>query len=390
MIPDWARLVDWEELFGGKEDPEPRWLAEPFLERGQLSALYGVTGSGKSLLVQDIAGALATGRSVLGYPPAAAEIVLYLDFENNGDDLIERYRDNFGYTAADLSGRLHYASFPELPPLDSPEGGERACQLAAVLRPALIIVDTAMRTVAGAENSNDTFNDLYKHTLMRLKRAGHTVLRLDHPGKDLDRGQRGGSAKGTDVDTTWLISATGDRLTLTPEKTRNRHHVQFMVQRYGGTHQCGGKTGPLHHDVVREVLTPAQRELAAALDAAGIPRNTGRPQIRSWMKSQNLRGGNDDLTAAIRWRRTSQDSSGSARTADLQPYAGQSAGQPEQTASDLGGQLYGQLRQDEGTVVSHASGDRPVPGPGYDFSNDTSEWAELYRMADFGRRRRKK
>src|SRR5258706_5855434 len=102
----WARLVDWETAFKTEEEePEPKWLVEPFLERGQLSALYGVTGSGKSLLVQDICGALATGRSLLGYPPAAPQIVLYLDFPNNLDGILERYPGNFRENAADLARR---------------------------------------------------------------------------------------------------------------------------------------------------------------------------------------------------------------------------------------------------------------------------------------------
>jgi len=134
---------------------------------------------GKSLIMQDVSAALATGRSVLGLPPQERVPVLYLDWENSVEDITSRMWA-MGYKAADLKGWLHYASYPDIPYLDTPAGGERACQLAYALQAALIVIDTTYRTIGGAEHSSDTFADLYKHTLMKLRGAGHTIVRIEH------------------------------------------------------------------------------------------------------------------------------------------------------------------------------------------------------------------
>ena len=68
------------------------------------------------------------------------------------------------------------------------------------------MLDTSSRMVQGKENDSDTFIQLYRCSLVPLKRRGITVLRLDHPGKDESRGQRGSSAKDGDVDTIWRLA----------------------------------------------------------------------------------------------------------------------------------------------------------------------------------------
>jgi len=263
----WARFIDWEKAFYGEPEPEPSWLVEGFLERGTVNSLYSEVKSGKSYLVQDIAAAKAAGRSVLGFPASAREAVLYLDFENSLGLITERMRA-MGYTAADLK-LLHYASYPDLPVLDSAAGGEAACKLAHRTGAGLVVIDTTSRTIGGPENSADTFADLYKHTLMRLKRGGHTSLRLDHEGKDPARGARGSSAKGADVDVSWhLVREPGDILRLHPEFDRARHVQPFRVQMHQGP--------PLRHLLVRTALTGPQMALAEKLDQLRVPRGAAR------------------------------------------------------------------------------------------------------------------
>jgi hypothetical protein len=352
----WARLIDWNRAFYGEPEPEPRWLVEGFLEHGTVNSLYSEVKSGKSYLVQDIAAAKAAGRSVLGYPESAPEPVLYLDFENSLELITERMRA-MGYTAADLK-LLHYASYPDLPNLDTPAGGEAACRLAHACRAGLVIVDTTARTIGGAENSADTFADLYKHTLMRLKRGGHTSLRLDHEGKDPSRGARGSSAKGADVDVSWhLVREPGDVLRLHPEFDRARHVQEFRVQVHQGP--------PLKHLLVRTALTGTQMALAEKLDGLGVPRGAGREACRKKLREAGVTCRTDDLTAAVRARKTiqggqpgltnqapgtgiqnpgilNQDGTGAWR---LSP--GTVAGTTGQTGADLVGQGLGQMGQQE-------------------------------------------
>src|SRR5206468_11597762 len=150
-------------------------------------SVYGDVKAGKSLLMQDIAARKATGRPVLASAASPPVHVLYLDWENNGDLLRERYRDKMGYTAAELTPYLHYASYPELRPMDTPEGGQQACRLAQAWQTQLVIIDTTSRVIAGAESSADTFADVYRYTLMPMKRAGIATVRIDHGGNDASR-----------------------------------------------------------------------------------------------------------------------------------------------------------------------------------------------------------
>jgi hypothetical protein len=365
---EWARLVDWDAAFGDDTEPDIEWLVEGFIKAGSLNALYGDMKVGKSLIMQDVSAGLATGRSVLGLPPALAVPVLYLDWENSLEDITARMRA-MGYGPADLKGWLHYASYPDIPYLDTPAGGEKACELAAATGAALIVIDTTSRTIQGAENSSDTFADLYKHTLVRLRGAGHTIVRIDHEGKDPDRGQRGSSAKNADIDVLWHMTEIQAETSfrINPELKRNPYYTGFRVRR---------DTGPLRHVTITDALTPAQCDLAAALDSAGIPRNAGRPQIREWMKSANLASRNQDLEAVIRWRKTV----GAAVSA---LPMGQVGGQPGQTASDLRGQSGGSENPGKGAVPPHVVGGSPAPDLNYD-------WQKLYEQSSLAKKRKKK
>ena len=185
--------VDWAAAFA-RQPEDTDWLVDGFLERGTLNALFAKPGTGKSLLALETAVGLVRGGST----------VVYLDEENRLTDLVDRLQA-FGCTPGELE-RLRLYSFARLPPLDTNAGGRDLLALAVTCGAALVVLDTGTRMVAGSENDSDTFQALYYHALSPLKAKGITVLRLDHPGKDEGRGQRGSSAKDEDVDTTWRLS----------------------------------------------------------------------------------------------------------------------------------------------------------------------------------------
>jgi len=385
----WARLVDWERVFSGEPEPEIPWLVEPFIVRGTCNSMYSEVKAGKSLLAQDIGAALASGRGALGYPPGERQRVLYLDFENNQDLIADRYRQ-MGYGPQDLQW-LFYASYPELPMLDTPAGGDAACKLAQATAAALVIIDTTSRVIGGAESSADTFADLYKYTLMRLKQAGHTSLRLDHEGKDATRGARGSSAKGADVDAAWhLTREPGDTLRLRPEYDRTRNLAEFRARLLGGRHQCGGDGGPLRHAIIHTELFGAQIAMAAALDRLGVPVTASRKVCREALRAAGLTARTDDLAAVVKHRKTRINpdskpansdpggsgppgSNGTAPAARSPGTAAQTAGQ---NGSDLLGQGLGHTGQptwDNGPTLSVGLSRPELP--------DADEWARMWEIA---------
>lgn len=374
MSLEWAGLVNWDEAFRIDEaEPETLWLVEGFLQAGSLNAIYGDMKVGKSLMLQDIAAMLATGQSVLGLPPQQRCRVLYLDWENHlRNDIIPRMRD-MGVGPADLRGWLHYASYPDIPPMDTREGGDRACELAAATDPALIIIDTTSRVINGSVQSPDTITDLYNCTLMRLKRARHTIMRIDHEGKDASRGQVGANAKNADVDTVWHMTTVQKETVfrLRAEYHRSPDTADFRIRRSGGSHRP--EPGPLRHTIEQDALAPQQMQLAAWLDSQGVPVSAGRPKVRELLKAAGMTVPNEDLSLVIRYRKTVRGQFSPAGS-------GQMPGQLGQIASDLGRQFNGQLSGTVRTVPPLYRGDSPASKSGIDFQ-------EAFRMTPQGRRK---
>jgi hypothetical protein len=289
----WAHIVDWHDAFGA-EPAEVQWLVEPLLERGTLNAWFGKPAAWKSLIALEASAGLASGRAVLGCPAREPVTVLYVDVENTISDIVERLQA-FGYTAGDLK-RLVYSSFPDLPALDTLAGGQRLLGLAEACDPELVIIDTTSRVIQGKENDADTFLQLYRNSLVPLKQRGKTVLRLDHPGKDTDRGQRGSSAKDGDVDTVWHVDRVSDTaVNFERRKSRSGHGkpVLYLTRSFE----------PLRHAPAGTGIPPKVADILEALTrlsaAAGISQRAAGKLLRD--AGNHFR--TDDLARALRiWR----------------------------------------------------------------------------------------
>lgn len=297
--------VDWSQAFDGAPD-EIDWLARDFIACGQSYALVSQAKAGKSLLMLDVAAAIATGRPVLGCRPQPPRRVLYVDHENSHHDLIERLRD-MGYTADEL-GNLRYLSFPSMPPLDGPAGGVDLAEVAEHHDADLIIIDTVARVVAGEENSADTYRALYRHTLAPLKAAGRAVVRLDHRGKGPNASARGSSAKADDVDAVWTLdtqpgSDDGDMfVNLGLERQRGNAHPEriLLLRQYDPN---------LRHIVRPKLLPPAeQRRIGACIEAMiqlRLPVETGNRKAREALRLGGHNFGNATIADAVRTRKAS-------------------------------------------------------------------------------------
>lgn len=286
--------LDWFKVWEDTPD-DVEWLVEPLIERGRSIVIYSPPKAGKSLLMQEIAPALATGRPVLGNPARAPMSVLYVDLENTTADIRDRL-SAMGYGPGDL-GNLRYFSFPSLPALDSERGGRELLALAIAYGAELVIIDTVSRVISGGENDADTFNALYRYALAPLKGRGVSVARLDHAGKDAERGQRGSSAKAADVDAVWLLVAKTDTaLYLRRQESRTAHGADLISLRR--LHD------PLRHEVTTEIGSTAARDLAAELDRLGVDRKAGRQIARDALTEAGIRATTANLAEAVRIRKS--------------------------------------------------------------------------------------
>ena len=200
---------------------EVQWIAEGIISPHGLTALVGEAKIGKSIFALELAIAISTGAKIANLGTTKTR-TLYIDMEN---DLKTVVRDRLWEFACDPKelNNLIYLSYPEFPPFDTEAGGKALALYVEQHDVGLVIIDTVSRVVSGEENSNDTWNRLYRHTELPLKQRGVAMMRVDHTGKDATKGARGGSAKSGDVDR--VIRMTSNRngqIVLKTEAARTR------------------------------------------------------------------------------------------------------------------------------------------------------------------------
>lgn len=276
-------VLDWGEFWRTDHATE-EWLIEPLLPTGRSVAIWAPAKTGKSLVLLSAVAAACTGRSVWGLPPRPPVRILYLDYEMTQADLKERL-ELLGYGPDDDLSNLRYALIPNLPPLDTPEGGQALLELAQAEQVQGVIVDTFSRATEGDENDADTLRSYYRRTGSLLKKNGIASARLDHAGKDIERGQRGTSAKNDDVDVVWRLTRTDDgvgflrthtRMTWVPERIDLVRHEGpddvWEFRRNVGLHggwPAGTKEAAAVLDSVGAAIDVTTRNAAEALRNAG-------------------------------------------------------------------------------------------------------------------------
>jgi hypothetical protein len=295
-------ILDWHDVWAHEDTEE--WIIEPLLPARRLVALYSAPKVGKSLLMLELAVAIARGTAVLGARTDRARRVLYVDFENDPySDIRERLRA-MRVGPGDLAN-LCYLSFPTLAHLDTEAGSLELLAAAEVYDCEVVVIDTVSRAVGGDENENDTWLNFYRHTGMKLKKAQKALIRLDHTGKDETKGQRGGSAKVGDVDAVWRMS----RLTETSFRLDCEAHRFPLSEKTLVLHR---RAAPLHHVVDAEGRTAAWRvkieAYREALDEADAPREVSNGQAREVLRAAGLKVSNDVLAEALRQRKMSVSS----------------------------------------------------------------------------------
>lgn len=289
--------IDWGALWADQGAME--WLCEPIVPAGRLVALYSPPGVGKSLLALELAVAISRGANALGVK-CKRTTVLYLDYEMVDLDVRDRLI-SMGMEPGDLDN-LKYQAFPDLPPLNTLAGGAALLAMALDRGAGLVVIDTVSRAIAGEENDASTWLALYRYALAPLKAAGIAVLRLDHTGKDEERGMRGSSAKIGDVDLIWRLEemVKGDAYLLKCDKQRIRiREAMLNIER---------RSDPLSHHVDMRTVSEVKYEAALrALDAAGLPREAGRDRCRAVLNAVGIRMQNSTLAELVKARQSAED-----------------------------------------------------------------------------------
>lgn len=295
------RIIDWTDFWTGERE-ERDWLVDGFIQRGQQGVVYSTPGLGKSLLTLELAVLLSLGEETLGQSKVEPINVLYIDQENSEHDVRDRF-DAWGFTENTDLTRLKYSLLGDWPPLNKKEGGEALAAYVMRHQISLVCIDTTSRVLDGDMNHGNTLTDLWTYTQMRLKRAGVSVIRIDHAGKDKDRGQLGSIMKSADQDMIWRLDAAGiDSVAITCEKDRS------------GAVALGTRTllrrssNPLRHvvegadDAAWSLIDDEQRILDA-LDAGGVAMSAGRPTCEKALREMGEKVPSAAVLAGIVARR---------------------------------------------------------------------------------------
>ena len=288
-------LVNWGDFWSVDHNASD-WLLEPVVAAGRSHAIFAPGGTGKSLLSLWMAVQAATGKAGLSTAPQRPINVLYLDYEMTEADLSERLGD-MGYGPDDDLTRLHYALLPSLPGLDEPEGGKAVVKLAQLVEAELVVIDTFGRAVHGDENDADTVRAWYRWTGIHLKHDGRAFVRIDHAGKDLEKGQRGTSAKNDDVDVVWqMTKADAGAFNLKAKKRRMGwvpEEVKLVM-----------RDDPLRYGLLSGLAYPAgTTDLAKVLDGLGHPVDGSARSAADALRAAGKKAENAVIRAAVKYRK---------------------------------------------------------------------------------------
>lgn len=284
--------LDWHEAFARDSDIE--WLVDDIWPARRQLQIFAAKKTGKSLVMLWIVINLAAGRDPFTGQAIPPRNVCYLDYEMSPDDLVERLED-MGHGPDDIPANFRYYLLPLLPPFDTAEGGRTLMRLVERDQADVVVFDTLSRVVEGEENSNDTYQNLYAYTGLRLKKAGVALARLDHEGHEGGRA-RGASAKADDVDINWRLERTDDGYRFTNKGARVAYVPAHVDIRQGAD--------PLTFTRIGDSWPAGTKAKADELDTIGAPLDLTFRAARTLLKAVGCTPGtNAVLSKAIAYRK---------------------------------------------------------------------------------------
>lgn len=190
-----------------EESANQEWIIENVIEKKQRVSVTAPAGAMKSLVLLNLAITLGLGLETLGNTPKEPVTVMYLDYENGADDILDRV-ESMGFTAEQLDSpdcKLHIIHMPDYGWLDKAAGGLKLTAHAKAIGAELVIIDTLSKVTQGEENANETYRDVMIYTSNVLQDEGISILFLDHTGHAGNRA-RGASAKPQNVDVSFVVT----------------------------------------------------------------------------------------------------------------------------------------------------------------------------------------
>ena len=252
--------------------PPPRdWIVPDFMPAREITLFTGPGGSGKSLLAQQLASCLATGKPFLG-KEVRQRNVLYLTAEDVDDELHRRQRNIMARIGrATTKGRLFLSSVRgrganELVTFDR-EGNMQKGETFSLLHDTLIatdadvlVLDNVAHLFAGNENDRGHVTRFVNALYGLVRTFDLSILLIGHPNKS------GDAYSGS---TAWLNAVRSQIDLSRPEDAE--HDLDARVLRLGKANyaRAGNELRFRWHDFAFTLDTELPRDVMAEIAEVG-------------------------------------------------------------------------------------------------------------------------
>jgi hypothetical protein len=186
--------------------------------------VFGETGVGKTLLIADMAGAMAKGEALLGWGARRPARVMYLD----GEMPAETFKERMELVASRFGGSIPFYGYNrdhlgdgQMPPLNTEEGEKWLMREIEAVKPDLIVFDSIMCLLDGVMGEEESWTQA-KHLVRRLTSKRIAQIWLHHTGHDASKGF-GTKTREWEMDTVVRLNfADENRNTIALEFTKAR------------------------------------------------------------------------------------------------------------------------------------------------------------------------
>lgn len=314
------RLRKLEAELLGTDDLDNIPALEPIIDdvlfKDTLARIYGASGTFKSFMTLDMAASIGTGLEWHGQRVQQGNVIYLVAEGIKGiRKRVRAWEQHHGrkMTGVRFLPRPVQAMDPEWLVL---------IEMCRRRRPAIIVIDTQARVTVGIEENSNTEMGRVVDRMEQLRGAsGACVLLVHHTGHDSDRGRGATAVKGA-LQTEIGVVRAGKGLadTTVTLKTGKQKDDEELGDIVFGLHQVllhgeAKEDGTPVSSVVLIQLDPAGQpqartgyqgrveEVAAALDATGVPATYGRDRLRTECTRLGIRAENSLLSDVAKHRR---------------------------------------------------------------------------------------
>lgn len=291
-------LVDWDDV--GREDVEP--LVEGILLPGRWTSICAGAKQGKTTFIVASTAPLTLGIDPFDETAVKPVRVLHVDYELGRVSMLQDVltpcgwedpkRQLPGWFCCDQGGYL-----------STKKGAETLINTVLHHDIRVVVIDGINGSIDTPENEDRGWRNLFELLIRPLKTHGVAVVTAANQGHGEDGRPRGSSIQLDKPDVVFNLKRIQGGVKLKVHNNVRRSmqfHLEIDLEAVG----FDGEQTIRYSRPEGEVFPEGTSELAAKMDALGIPKDAGRKIAYKAFKEAGVGVNNNRLAAAIRFRKT--------------------------------------------------------------------------------------